>query len=190
MRGRGSGIKGQPNPALQQTAGRDPFCDPLLTGAPPLLSYLFGRTPYGGQAMSGHLLVVALVLGAPGAKEPKAHPIVGTWLILTRTHDGQTSELNGDHCWTFTADGRRGAHTVDTRPASWQKYALDEKVRPPALSVTEEYRTGPISEHFRFEVDGDTLTMCTRSGGRPEAITAEKGSGNTVYKLRRVKAKD
>ena len=140
--------------------------------------------------MGGCVLVAALTLGAPGPKEPKAHPLVGTWQLLTHTHDGQTADFKAGHCWTFTADGRRGAHTFDTRPALWQKYALDEKVRPPALSVTEEYRTGPITEHFRFEVDGDTLTMCTRSEGRPEAITAERGTGNTVYKLWRVKAKE
>lgn len=46
------------------------------------------------------------------------------------------------------------------------------------------------TEHFLFEIDGDTLRLCTRPMARPESITAEKGSGNTVYTLRRVRAKD
>src|SRR5215471_4782586 len=110
--------------------------------------------------MSGCVLVTALVLAAPGAKEPKPHPIVGTWLILTHTYDGETTEVKGDHCWTFSADSRRGAHTLQTKPGNWQKCELDEKTRPQAFSVTHEYSTRPPQlEHFVFEIDGDTLTV-------------------------------
>src|SRR5690349_2436357 len=128
--------------------------------------------------MGSYLLIAALAVGAPGAKDPKPHPLVGTWLMLTETQDGKTSEVTGNECWTFTADGRRGGHKLGTRPTAWQKYELDEKARPPAFTVTHEYATAPPqTEHFLFEIDGDTLTICRGRLGRPESISAEKGSG-------------
>jgi len=142
--------------------------------------------------MGGGLLIVAVALGAPALKEPKPHPLVGTWLILERTQDGQTADVRGDHCWTFTADGRRAGHTLRTRPTYWLRYEMDEKARPPAVTVTGVSFVGSPAESydFLFKIDGDTLTVCTRERGRPASIGAEAGSGNLVYKLRRVKAKD
>jgi uncharacterized protein (TIGR03067 family) len=142
--------------------------------------------------MGGGLLVVALALGAPALKEAKPHPLVGTWLYLTRTEDGKTVEVEGGLCRTFTADGRHGDHTLRARPAAWVRYEVDEKARPRVLTITGQYAEGSPPESFDslFEIDGDTLTVCTRVRGRPAAIGAEAGSGNLVYKLRRVKAKD
>jgi uncharacterized protein (TIGR03067 family) len=140
--------------------------------------------------MNSALLTVAVLLGAPGPKDAKAPPLVGTWLIVTHTQDGKTSDVKGDHCWTFTSDGKRGGHTLDTTPTTWQKYEMDEKSRPSAFVVTHEYRAGPTYQSFLFEVDGDELIVCTGDRDRPKSITAEAGSGNHVYKLRRVKGKN
>jgi uncharacterized protein (TIGR03067 family) len=143
------------------------------------------------------LAALAVTLGAPAPKAPKPHPIVGTWQILTRTFDGNTTDVEGGiHCWTFTADGRRGGHTTGTKPGPttvWSKYELDEKVRPATLNVIHEYPGRTLTDHFLFEFDGDTLTVCinvTQVGVRPKSITGAKGSGNNLYKLRRVKAKE
>jgi uncharacterized protein (TIGR03067 family) len=135
---------------------------------------------------------LALTVGAPALKEAKPHPLVGTWQYLTRTQDGKTAEVEGDHCWTFTTEGRSGHHLLKARPAAWVRYELDEKAVPPAFTVTGQYAIGSPDESydFLFEIDGETLTVCTRERGRPAAIAAEAGSGNVVYKLRRVKAKD
>ena len=139
------------------------------------------------------LTALAVTLGAPGPKAEKPHPIVGTWLILSLTQDGRTSPIRGDHCWTFTADGRRGAHTTQTPPQGWIKYELDEKRRPPALHVTHVTGTGsgPQIESFVFEIDGDTLRFGqSLDGSLPTAISGEAGSGAKVYTLQRVKAKE
>jgi uncharacterized protein (TIGR03067 family) len=139
------------------------------------------------------LVAAAITLGAPAPKARPAHPIVGTWLYLTCTKDGKTSEVQGDHCCTFTADGRRGDHTLRTPPTIWHKYELDEKARPPAFTLTGEFDVGSPAKSFffLFEIDGDTLTVCLGDDGlRPKSLTGEKGSGSHLYKLRRVKAKE
>ena len=142
--------------------------------------------------MGGGLLMAALALGAPALKDAGPHPIVGTWLYLTRTLDGQTADVQGDHCMTFTAVGCHGTHALGKRPTGGLRYELDEKTRPTAFTVTGEFAVGgpPESYVYLFEIDGDTLTVCTRERGRPAAIAAEASSGNVVYKLRRVKTKD
>jgi len=141
--------------------------------------------------MQTAFLVVTLTLGAPAAKEPKSSPIVGTWLIQSFTQDGKTHEIKGDHCWTFTADGRREAHTLNTEARGWQKYELNEKTRPPSVAVIHEENGRQTREHFLFEIDGDTLKLCTRDRGfLPTEITAGEGSGNKIYTLKRVPKKD
>jgi uncharacterized protein (TIGR03067 family) len=142
--------------------------------------------------MGGNLLLLALAVGAPALKEAKPHPLAGTWLFLTRTEDGKTVKVEGSVCRTFTADGRHGDHTLRARPAAWVRYEVDEKARPPAFTVTGQYAEGspPESFDFLFEIDGDTLTLCTRVRGRPAAIAADAGSGIVVYKLRRVRGQD
>src|SRR5262245_43826239 len=49
------GMRGRPNPALQQTAGHDSFLRPIAHTAPPLLSYMFGGggTDGGYPAVAG-----------------------------------------------------------------------------------------------------------------------------------------
>jgi hypothetical protein len=137
------------------------------------------------------LTALAVTLGAPAPKIPKPHPIVGTWLILSHTQDGRTFPIRGDHCWTFTADGRRGGHTLSSRPTGWIKYELDDRRQPPALYVTHEPGSGPQIESFVYEIDGDTLRFGQGiDGGLPKSISGEAGSGAKVYTLRRVKAKE
>lgn len=136
------------------------------------------------------LLSLALGVGAPAPKLRKPHAIVGTWLILTATQDGTTRKVEGDHCWTFTADGRRGSHTLKAEPVGWYMYELNEKTRPPSLDVIQETKTARVIERYLFEFDGDTLTLCVNENGRPTAITAEKGSTNMIYTLKRVPKKD
>ena len=142
--------------------------------------------------MQAALLLTALALGDPAPKEDAKSPIVGTWLILTQTQEGNTTEVTGNECWTFTADGRRGGHKVNTVPTGWQKYEVNEKRRPRSLEVIHEYRTRSDSQFFLFEIDGDMMTLCTstKAEGFPESIGAKKGSGNQVLTLKRVKAKD
>jgi uncharacterized protein (TIGR03067 family) len=140
--------------------------------------------------MQTTLLIIVLALGAPAPREVPKPPVVGTWLVLSQTQEGTTSEVTGNECWTFTADGKWGGHKINKVPTGWQKYTVNEKARPCALDVIHEYRTGSQTDSFIFEIDGDTLTMCTRTRGRPESISAKEGSGNTVYVLKRVKAKD
>lgn len=140
--------------------------------------------------MGPALILATLVLGAPAPKEAPKPPIVGTWLVLSQTQEGTTSEVTGNECWTFTADGRWGGHKINRVPTGWQKYTVNEKTRSRSLDVIHEYRTGSQTECFIFEIDGDMLTMCTRTKGRPTSISAKEGSGNTIYTLKRVKAKD
>src|SRR5262245_39922904 len=111
--------------------------------------------------MQASLFIAVLTVAAPAPKEPPKSPIVGTWLILTQTHDGTTREVTGEYVWTFTADGRRGSHTLKTEPGNWQKCELNEKTRPPSLAVVHEESGRETREHFLFEIDGDTLKLCT-----------------------------
>jgi hypothetical protein len=138
------------------------------------------------------LLLAALTLGAPAPKEAPKSPIVGTWLILTQTQEGNTTEVMGNECWTFTADGKRGGHKANTIPTDWQKYEVNEKRRPQSLVVIHEYRTRSHSQFFLFEIDGDMMTLCTntRAEGLPESISAKKGSGNQILTFERIRAKD
>lgn len=140
--------------------------------------------------MQATFLIASLSFGAPAPKDPKAAPIVGTWLFLSETRDGATSRVPGEHCWTFTAGGRRGSHDVQSRPSNWISYEVNEKTRPPSLAVNYESNGRERTEHYLFEIDGDTLSLCTNAQGRPTEIMAEKGSKNVIYTLKRVPKKD
>jgi hypothetical protein len=85
--------------------------------------------------MIGYGILVALVLAAPAPKTPKPHPIVGTWLILTHTQDGRTWEIKGEHCWTFTADGRRGIRHKSGLPIGFPMPSMRNSNRPGLTSL-------------------------------------------------------
>jgi uncharacterized protein (TIGR03067 family) len=138
------------------------------------------------------LILATLALGAPAAKEAPKSPLNGTWFIVSETQDGKATvyAVSESECMTFTADGKVGAHKLNKAPTGWKKYEVNEKTRPRSLDFSYEIRMATQTEYLLFEIDGDTLTLCIGAKGRPESISAKKGSGNVIYVLKRVKAKD
>ena len=43
--------------------------------------------------MNAAILITALAIGAPAPRDAKPHPLVGTWLVLTFSHDGKTTNV-------------------------------------------------------------------------------------------------
>jgi uncharacterized protein (TIGR03067 family) len=135
-------------------------------------------------------LVVGFLVGADDPTKDKgkkgATALEGTWVVVSVTEDGKETDKGKDtqvvfkgKTVTFKTQGgeEKGTFTIDPK-----KKTID--ITP------ERGRKGKTMKGL-YRLKGDELKVChTRQGkDRPTDFTAEKGSGNVLVALKRVKGK-
>jgi uncharacterized protein (TIGR03067 family) len=138
------------------------------------------------------LLAVVAVLtaswasAAPALKvKPEHNPIVGNWVRVSISEEGETWSVRPDLHWEFTADGWRFA----TR-ANGKRLESRYTAHPGKAPMTFEIRWEGGGIHGIYKVDDNTLTMAVADLGapRPKRFVTQPGDRIAVYVLRRVKA--
>src|SRR5262245_63875886 len=136
--------------------------------------------------MSGLLVCVMLVSGAPALKErAAADPVVGEWVLTSAiVRGGPAVPPLATVRYTFRPDGRWVVRKGDEE--STEAYTIDPKARPaPAIDLGA--RRGV------YRADGDRLTICVAAADdtpRPEAVEAQDLSKYAVLLFTRVKPKE
>jgi len=134
-------------------------------------------------------LILALTVGAPGAKEPpkKDSPtLVGLWVAESTIKGGRPDKNPSDATMEFTADGKvilkeRGKDITGT-------YSIDAKKDPAELDMTLEGGGMSINMPGIFKVDKDTLTLClVFMGERPKKFESPEASMTLLLTLKRSK---
>ncbi len=141
--------------------------------------------------MTSVLLVVAITLAAPCAKDAKTDPpsLVGEWTAETAVENGRPANPPPGTTWSFTADGK-SVFTIGGMGATESKYTVDAKKTPAELDVSD----GPKGKALRgiYKVEADTLTLCLAEGDaeRPKAFESAAASKVILITLARIKKKE
>jgi uncharacterized protein (TIGR03067 family) len=134
------------------------------------------------------LLVIALAVAAPAPKDPpKKDPPgpIGRWALERATFAGMALPAM-DLTVTFTADGRYETKVAGGEAQVSGTFSADPKKQPAEIDVTEP-AGGQVSASI-YRIDGDTLTICTTTGGeRPKTFDAPAGSKFVLLVLKRIK---
>jgi uncharacterized protein (TIGR03067 family) len=142
-------------------------------------------------------VLVALVAGfLVGADDPTkdkgkkgATALEGTWAIVSVTVEGETNTKAKDIGGTIVFKGKTVTFK-NQRGDRKATFKIDPKKKTIEITFTEGPSKGkPIPGLYRLK--GDELKWCHSRAGRdqPKRFTAEKGSGNVLVVLKRVKDK-
>ncbi len=139
--------------------------------------------------MSGTLVFVILVAGAPALKEPTRNPLLGKWECTSLTLRGIARPP--DKCvWDFAASGKLYRHYGDPPPAKYD-YTTDPAKKPARLDFTD--RGGQDTIEAIYMIEEDTLTLCFSNradDARPTRFESPAGSHLRRLTFRRVGPKD
>jgi uncharacterized protein (TIGR03067 family) len=142
--------------------------------------------------MSPALLALAVLVAAPGAKDPpkKDHPsLIGEWVAESAVEKGRPRQPPPGTTWAFTADGK-SVLTLGGRDPAEGTYTADAGKSPAELDVS----AGPTGKPLKaiFKVEGDTLTVALvdGAGDRPAAFESPAGSRVIVMVLKRAGKKE
>ena len=133
-------------------------------------------------------LVLALMIGAPGAKNPppKADRLFGIWVMQSVAVAGTVHPEVDDRRWEFLADGTHMRYVGDEK--IWKKglpYSVEPRIKPAALNIGE---FGPSLAIYK--IDGDTLTICVAQNARktrPTDFETPKDMDTCLYVFKRLK---
>jgi uncharacterized protein (TIGR03067 family) len=144
--------------------------------------------------MNPVLLALAVTFSAPAAKEaPKKDPpsIVGEWAGETAEAGGKPLPVPpGGITMEFLADGKVVIRE-GPKPATTAEYTADPKKSPAEIDLKPSEKAKDLMFVGVYKIEGDTLTMCLRIGGkRPEKFESPAGSDSVLMTLKRVKKKD
>jgi uncharacterized protein (TIGR03067 family) len=145
--------------------------------------------------MSIALLVVAVAVAAPAAKDGKERPpsLVGEWEAVKGVRDGAETDIPaGRYTLTFTADGKMTERRAGG-PNGEGTYATDPAKAPAEVDFVSTSEKGKPPVRGIYKVDGDTLTLCLveKDGAeRPKSFDASDGSKAVLVILKRVRKKD
>ena len=141
------------------------------------------------------LVGLALVVGAPGAKDPpkKEVSIVGEWVGEKAVAGGKEKPVpEGGVTMTLTADGKFIVREGKREQAEQGTYKTDTKKDPAEIDImppSEKAGRGTIRGIFKIE--GDTLTLCFTGGkddgDRPAKFESPEGSQVMLMTLKRAK---
>ena len=136
------------------------------------------------------MLILALVVAAPGAKEPpkKDPAYVGEWVTDTVTLGGR--RIPGPAMSVrIAADGTMERRGPDGKTEFTGTFTVDLKPDPPHLDITvlDDKKVGRVAKGI-FKIDGDTLTHCSsQDDNRPKALESPAGSRTVLMVLKRRK---
>ena len=136
------------------------------------------------------LTALAIALGAPAPKEdPKKEPqpLVGEWVAEKGVIRGKEQAFPpGGVAFEFTADGKLLVRD-GTKQADPADYMTDPKKSPAEIDIMPPADQKQPPSSGIFKVEGDTLTICARRGGkRPTKFESPVGSDLTLLTLKRV----
>lgn len=141
---------------------------------------------------SSLLVGLALVVGAPGAKEePKkeAASIVGEWVGEKAVRGGKETPVpEGGITFTFTTEGKMMVSQGGKASQEAIAYKVDLKKKPAEISMEAPGDKGTIKGIFKIE--GDTLTLCIaqgKDGEQPTKFESGEGSKTMLMTLKRKK---
>jgi uncharacterized protein (TIGR03067 family) len=133
-------------------------------------------------------LGLAMVLAAPGAKDPpkKEMPtIVGQWSMETAKAAGMEIPFPKEYTIDFGTDGRAVAKKAANAEPDPATYTVDTKKSPNEIDLKESRDRTMLGI---YKIEGDMLTICFAAmGGRPDKFESPAGSMNIVMILKRVK---
>jgi uncharacterized protein (TIGR03067 family) len=139
------------------------------------------------------LLGLAIVVGAPGAKDPpkKEPTIVGVWIGEKAVRDGKDRPVpEGGIVFTFAADGKLNVKEGNREPKEGATYKLDAKKSPGEIDIIPpEGKDEPTIQGI-FKIEGETLTICISgpsAAGRPTKFESAEGSQTMLMILKRAK---
>ncbi len=148
--------------------------------------------------MNAIVLGTAILLGAPGLKDPpkKDAGIVGEWEMQPAAVAPKGgARPTPDLIYEFTADGqwilRRHGTVLKTVP---REFKVDPRAKPATIDVTFSQAAGAVATRNMvgiYKIEGETLTICFSPGGNTERPKSfERKAGVTVLlTLKRVKKK-
>jgi uncharacterized protein (TIGR03067 family) len=136
------------------------------------------------------LVLLAGTAGHAGELEKEFEKLQGDWVAVREQHGGFTIELYDGKGVPPIATTIKGDKRIVTRPVQ----ATHTLMLNPTAELKEidqkciEGRNKGTVFLGIYKLEGDTLTICTNSGGkeRPQAFTAEK-PGIWLYVYKRVK---
>lgn len=135
------------------------------------------------------VLVLALAIGAPAPKDPpkKDPAFVGDWVPESVTVGGQKVPIP-PMTFRFTADGKFERQSGGD-PPSTGTFTVVLKKDPAYIDLTSSdgMAASPVALSI-FKVEGNTMTICTATGGdRPTAFASPAGSMTVLLVFKRKK---
>jgi uncharacterized protein (TIGR03067 family) len=143
--------------------------------------------------ISSVVVGLALVLGAPGTKEPpkKDVSIVGEW-ILEKMLIGEidvSPPKDKESRFVFSNDGKLNITETGQKPET-DEYKLDLKKNPAQIDILPAADSKDASLIGIFKIDGDVLTICCAEGTkntRPTKFESTKETKAMLMTFKRVK---
>jgi uncharacterized protein (TIGR03067 family) len=132
------------------------------------------------------LLVVALIVGAPGLKDPpKAAPVlVGHWRVESSSTGGTAGVPSAGTTIEFADEGQVVVQEDESRATG--TYKLNARPDPPHIDLAVVLGIHSNAAGI-LKLEGDTLTLCLGPEvDRPTAFDSEPGSFHALIKLKRI----
>lgn len=144
--------------------------------------------------MNSVLLVLAVMLGAPGPKDrPKkdVDPLLGEWVIEKAEVSGQpVSDKAGEWTMDFKAGGKIISRERANAPEEWE-YTANPKKDPPEIDIIPAAKRKSPSMAGIYKVEGDTLTICVGDiDKRPTKFETSARNAQAIFTFKRVPPKD
>ena len=125
------------------------------------------------------LAVVGLLIGADDAK--KNDPLTGTWVVISRTQDGNDIARSKDSTITF-ADGKVTIKTKDGTQEGAGTYTCDTSKKPAEIDVVP---TNEPAMKGIFIVTKDELKVCLSKADRPKEFSSNAGEMTMLVVLKK-----
>ncbi len=136
------------------------------------------------------MLVMAVSGTAEDTPKAKLKPFQGEWKILAITRDGQPVPEDRFRNFRLIVKGKERIIKSGDMVVSKATYTVDPTKKPPVIDISVS--DGPLAGskvQGIYELKGDKLTICLALEGddRPDALTAEAGSGRLLQVFERNK---
>ena len=135
------------------------------------------------------VLILALTVAAPGAKDPPkkdAPTLVGVWVAESAIKGGKPDKNPSDATLEFTADGK--VVLKEKAKDITGTYTTALKKDPAELDMTLEGGGMSVNMPGIFKIEKDTLTLClVFMGERPTRFESPEGSMTLLLTLKRAK---
>lgn len=143
-----------------------------------------------------HLFVLAasflLAAGSPAAVPlpPGAEELQGTWAMIALESDGAALPADAIKAAEIqlVVSGDKFTHKAKGKVASEATFRLDPKAKPKTIDTTDTKGTVELGI---YKVEGDRLTVCTRTkagGQRPTEFSTKANSGHALFTFKRQKS--